>query len=142
MKVTKEVTFDSAHMLSNYIGKCHNLHGHTYKLQVSLTGDIEAEGNEQGMVMDFNMLKQYIDSIINHLDHAIIFSSEEYRNDAETELLAWADKYGMDYIIIEGKSTSESIASYIQQQMYELVDMQGIDVSVRLWETPTSFVEA
>ena len=45
MKVTKEVTFDSAHMLSNYSGKCQNLHGHTYKLQVTVEGPIAVEGN-------------------------------------------------------------------------------------------------
>lgn len=43
MKVTKEITFDSAHMLSNYEGKCSNLHGHTYKLQVTLKGDVRNE---------------------------------------------------------------------------------------------------
>ena len=58
MKVTREMTFDSAHMLSNYVGRCHNLHGHTYKLQVTLEGEVET-----GMVVDFQTLGQYIRSV-------------------------------------------------------------------------------
>lgn len=141
MKVTKEVTFDSAHMLSNYRGKCRNLHGHTYKLQVTLEGDISSEGNSKGMVMDFNELKQYIDSITNTYDHAIIFSDVDNRGEAEDALYHWAEKYNMNFIVVPGKCTSESIAKYIAQSMFELVDTQGLKVSVKLWETPTSFVE-
>ena len=84
MKVTREMTFDSAHMLSNYVGRCHNLHGHTYKLQVTLEGEVE---DETGMVVDFQTLDQYIRSVIDSYDHAIIFSSEKYRKEPENELL-------------------------------------------------------
>ena len=79
MKVTKEVTFDSAHMLSNYQGRCANLHGHTYKLQVTVEGPIAPEGNEEGMVTDFNNLKRVIDSVTECFDHAIIFSDDHLR---------------------------------------------------------------
>ena len=47
MKITKEITFDSAHMLSNYNGKCNNLHGHTYKLQIEVEGDVTFNGYEE-----------------------------------------------------------------------------------------------
>lgn len=141
MKVTKEVTFDAAHMLSNYIGKCHNLHGHTYKLQVTLEGSLNEEGNEQDMVMDFNTIKGYLEVVKNLFDHAIIFSDEEHRSSAEAELFDWAEKYEMNFVTVEGKSTSENIASHIKGILDNLLDMMHYTVSVKLWETPTSFAE-
>lgn len=140
MKVTKEVTFDSAHMLSNYSGKCQNLHGHTYKLQVTVEGPIAAEGNEECMVVDFNNLKRVINSITEYFDHAIIFSDTVYRGEAENALLEWAETYGMNYIILpDAKSTSEYIASYIAACIESAYPTKKI--SVKVWETPTSFTE-
>ena len=140
MKVTKEVTFDSAHMLSNYSGKCQNLHGHTYKLQVSVEGPIAAEGNEEYMVTDFNNLKHVIDSVTECFDHAIIFSDDHLRGGAENALLEWAKTYDMSYIILpDAKSTSEYIASYIKNQIKSAYPTKRI--SVKVWETPTSFAE-
>lgn len=142
MKVTKEVTFDSAHMLSNYVGKCHNLHGHTYKLQVTLEGCIRLDGNDTGMVMDFNDLKVHIDRVIQPLDHAIIFSDASFRFGAENALLEWAEKYSMKYVVIpQSKSTSEMIAAYVKESLIQVIENPDVSVSVRLWETPTSFVE-
>ena len=141
MKVTKEVTFDAAHMLSNYDGKCHNLHGHTYKLQVTLEGSLNKEGNEQGMVMDFNTIKGHLEVVKNSFDHAIIFSDEDHRSSAEDELFDWAERHNMNFVVVEGKSTSENIASYIKMMLTSLLDMLHYTVSVKLWETPTSFAE-
>lgn len=144
MKVTKEVTFDSAHMLSNYQGKCENLHGHTYKLQVSVEAPLQSKGNEECMVVDFNNLKNALGTVTGVFDHAIIFSASEYRGEAENALLNWADKYGMNYVVIyAGKSTSECIATEIKARLSRyLVDVSMPNITVRVWETPTSFVEA
>lgn len=140
MKVTKEVTFDSAHMLSNYEGKCANLHGHTYKLQVSVEAPLQSKGNEECMVVDFNNLKNALNTVTRVFDHAIIFSASEYRGEAENALLGWAEAYGMKYIILpDAKSTSEYIASYIKDQIESVYPAKRI--SVRVWETPTSFAE-
>lgn len=141
MKVTKEVTFDSAHMLSNYQGRCANLHGHTYKLQVTVEGPVAPEGNEEGMVTDFNNLKRVIDSVTECFDHAIIFSDDHLRGEAENALLEWAKTYDMNYIILPGaKSTSEYIALYIKAQI-ESTYSPTKRISVKVWETPTSFAE-
>ena len=70
MKVTKEITFDVAHMLSYYEGKCANLHGHTYKLQVTLEGNV---GDVSHMVLDFNILKGQI--IFNPFNNSFFLRS-------------------------------------------------------------------
>ena len=143
MKVTKEVTFDSAHMLSNYQGKYANLHGRTYKLQVSIEAPLQSKGNEECMVMDFNNLKKGIDFVTGAFDHAIIFSDIGYRSEAENALMDWADKYGMTYVVISaGKSTSECIATEIKSRLScHMSNVGWPDITVRVWETPTSFAE-
>ena len=69
ISVTKIFTFDSAHNLINYDGACKNLHGHTYKLEVTVSGEI----NDMGMICDFNELSFLIkNNIISKLDHRYI----------------------------------------------------------------------
>lgn len=140
MKVTKEITFDSAHMLSNYEGKCSNLHGHTYRLQVTLESNVM----ENHMVLDFNVLKEILNEVVmDNFDHAVIFSQEEIRGEAENDLLAWCRKWDKKFTIIPGKTTCEDMAPYIKRLVEENLYEKNIDalVSVRLWETPTSFTE-
>lgn len=141
MKVTKEITFDAAHMLSNYEGKCNNLHGHTYKLQVTLESEIDSQTH---MVLDFNELKTVLYSVVMSMfDHAVLFSEEDIRTEAENELLLWARKYNKKFIVIPGKTTCEDLAPYIKKLIESELQNKKIDVkvSLRLWETPTSFAE-
>ena len=53
MKITKIFTFDSSHMLDGHDGKCQNLHGHTYKLEITVSDDPVRGGPKDGIVMDF-----------------------------------------------------------------------------------------
>lgn len=69
MIICKEFTFDSAHKLNNYIGKCANLHGHTYKLHVSIKGPIR----DNGLVFDFGDIKECVKiMILDQLDHRFL----------------------------------------------------------------------
>lgn len=131
-------TFDAAHMLSNYDGKCNNLHGHTYKIKVSIRDDVK----EDFMVMDFNNLKKvvrhYIDSFY---DHALIFSSKGMREKAEDSLLKWAKKYGKKYFEMPyGKSTAECMSHLMATDLKETLHVHSVNVS--LWETPNNCCEA
>lgn len=69
MLIAKEFTFDSAHQLPGYQGLCANLHGHTYKMTVSLKGKVK----EDGMVIDFKILKEKVNNkVIKVLDHKFL----------------------------------------------------------------------
>jgi len=140
MKITKEVTFDSAHMLSNYSGKCNNLHGHTYKLQIEVKGGVN---DKTCMLIDFNELKEIIDTdVMQMFDHALIFSASECREEAEEALYKWAKKYNKKhYVMSHGKTTCEFMAPEIKNVLYKTLGCMGFDVKVKLWETPTSFAE-
>lgn len=64
--LSQTFTFDASHNLPNYIGACHNLHGHRFKVKVSINNVINPE---TGMVIDFKIVKDIINSVINKLDH-------------------------------------------------------------------------
>ena len=131
MTISKDIKFDCAHMLSQYEGKCANLHGHTYHGTVTIEGKAN---NNTSMVLDYNEVKR----IVDQFDHTIIFSADDYRNQAENELLGWASIHNMRHVVLtKGKSTAETIAQVIADQF-----TQWGKVTVRLSETDGSWAEA
>lgn len=131
MTISKDIKFDCAHMLSNYEGKCANLHGHTYHGTVTLEGDVNPE---TGMLLDYNTIKNAVDKF----DHAVIFSKSSVRNDAETELYQWARRYGMKAVeLLSSKSTAEGIAECIASDLIQFPNVRS--VHVRLSETDGSW---
>lgn len=113
--VTKIFTFDSAHYLENYNGKCERLHGHTYKLEVCLTG----QKDEAGLVFDFSELKKIVnEQIITRLDHNLLNKTLDFNPSAEN-ILEWV---------------WNQLKSKLNDKKYCLY-------SLKLWETPTSFAE-
>lgn len=147
MKVTKEVTFDCAHMLSGHNALCKNLHGHTYKVQICVEGSPITEGSSLDMVIDFKDLKEAITLVIMHrFDHATLISGKNYRNMVEEELLQFLVKNHLRHCILPKRTTAEDMALYIKEEMTAFL-VKGLnkknitDITVRLYETPTSFAE-
>lgn len=131
MTISKDIKFDCAHMLSNYEGKCSNLHGHTYHGTVTIEGNVNPE---TGMVLDYNTIKNAVDKF----DHAIIFSNSSARNDAETDLYRWARTYEMKAVeLLSSKSTAEGIATCISSDLIQFPNVTA--VHVRLSETDGSW---
>jgi 6-pyruvoyltetrahydropterin/6-carboxytetrahydropterin synthase len=111
--VVKEFTFDAAHNLVQYHGKCEKLHGHTYKLQIVVCG----EKDEEGMVIDFVELKEIVKrEVLSYLDHAYI--NEIIPQPSAENIAEWI---------------WERLEKYLTTKRYKLTE-------VRLWETPTSWV--
>ena len=119
IRVTKEVVFEAAHKLNNYIGACANMHGHSYKLQVGIEGTPE-QLDSRGLLVDFKELKAEIsDKILSKWDHALL-------ND----------------IITDRNSTAENMVQIIFEALNPWAQSRGCKVCVvRLWETATSFAE-
>lgn len=137
LKVAKEFSFDMAHLLDGHDGKCKNLHGHTYKLQVIVSGETENSGAKKGMVIDFSDLKKVVnDLIISPMDHAFIYDQSSEREIKIAQLL---QQLNSKTFALPMRSTAENLAQFIFQRLKENV---GFHLhSVRLWETPTSFAE-
>jgi 6-pyruvoyltetrahydropterin/6-carboxytetrahydropterin synthase len=116
--VSKEFTFDSAHHLHCYEGKCQSLHGHTYKLQIILAG----KPDERGITIDFNDIKRIAKArVIDRLDH-------RYLNEALPPM----------------NTTAENMVVWIYEEIAGALKEEGWHPTVRieeirLWETPTSY---
>ncbi|MEA3254756.1 MAG: 6-carboxytetrahydropterin synthase QueD [Candidatus Altiarchaeota archaeon] len=84
MKVGRVFYFDAAHYLPDYKGKCERLHGHTYKLEVVVRGDMGADG----MLMDFSELKEVVNSgILELLDHSNL--NDLFENPTVETIASW-----------------------------------------------------
>ena len=136
MRLSKRFTFDAAHMLSRYNGKCANLHGHTYHVEVDIVGHTDGD-----ILVDFNDIKNFFDEY----DHAIIFAGDDVRCEAEEELLDWAKTYDYRYTKMpkNQRPTAENMARFMADKLYIATKKDGVTaVSIRLWETPSSYAEA
>jgi len=113
--VTKILSFDAAHCLPEHEGKCRNVHGHTYTLEVTVEGQVQDGGPTDRMVMDFADLRGRVaELVVDHLDH-------QYLNDL------------FDFV-----PTAEALAAWA----FEELRASGLPVvRVRLWETPTSYAD-
>ena len=130
MKITKIFTFDSSHMLDGHDGKCQNLHGHTYKLEITVSDDPIRGGAKDGMVMDFTDLKAAVKKhITDPFDHAFIYHGG---NGRECQIAALLEGWNMKTLCLPCRTTAENMAV----EMYDRLKTAGLKVcSVKLWET-------
>ena len=106
IRITKQFDFETGHALYGYDGKCKNVHGHSYKLSVTVIGKpIEDSSNVKlGMVIDFGDLKKIvITEIVDKFDHATVFN----KNTPHIELAAELEKRGHSVILVDYQPTSE-----------------------------------
>ena len=129
--VTKTVRFDAAHVLTNHQGLCKNLHGHTYRVDVSVAQDADAD-----MVIDFKELKKIANEVIcDRFDHAFIYNTA---SEGESEIAAVVEKNGMRTVAIPFRSTSENLAKMFYNDLK--VRIPGLS-SVKVWETADNSAE-
>ena len=131
--VTKTVKFDAAHVLTNHQGLCKNLHGHTYRVDVSVS---QAEDDERDMVIDFKDLKGIANEVIcDRFDHAFIYNTESA---GEREIAAVVEKNGMRTVAIPFRSTAENLAKMFYNELKSRIP--GL-FAVKVWETADSCAE-
>lgn len=144
---TKEFTWDCAHLLAGHKGLCQNLHGHTYKMEVTAVqqnGDVLQEGPSAGMVVDFKDLKNVVkEVIVDPLDHATIIdiSSDDQFEAALFHLLKAHNK---KIAPLQYRPTAENMAIHFLAVLNEEIEKRGLDfvvVKIRVYETPTSYAE-
>lgn len=130
-------TFSAAHrLIKGYQGKCKNLHGHNYALEIALTAN---ELNEYDFVMDFDDIKQHFDQWVqDHWDHTTIVS------EMDTSLIAFLKKENQDYFVIPGeKNTSaECLSEFLFYKFDDILKSLNETrislVSVRVFESETA----
>jgi 6-pyruvoyltetrahydropterin/6-carboxytetrahydropterin synthase len=137
IRITKEFKFEMAHALHGYDGLCKNIHGHSYKLWVTIRGEVRQEkGHEKdGMVMDFDVLKSIVKpAIIDKYDHSLVLNAKSPH--ADIDLSAFEKVFYLPY-----QPTSENIvmdiANFIQGKLPNGIELYKVILS----ETATSFAE-
>ena len=122
--------FDSAHFLSGYDGKCANLHGHRWVVEVEVSAEaLQAEGEKRGMVIDFGDLKHAVRGLAGFYDHATIIESGTLR---ETTITAFREE-GFRLIAVPYRPTAENFA----KAFFEELSAKALPVRrVTVYETP------
>jgi 6-pyruvoyltetrahydropterin/6-carboxytetrahydropterin synthase len=139
IRVTKQFGFEMSHALLNYDGLCRNIHGHSYKLQVTIAGEPmqDAGSPKDGMVIDFSILKKLIqEQIISKLDHSLMINEK-----APIDKLSAVGQMYERLQVVPFQPTSENMVLYIAGQVKLLLPEHLELFSIRLYETGNSFAE-
>jgi 6-pyruvoyltetrahydropterin/6-carboxytetrahydropterin synthase len=139
VRVTKEFTFEMAHALWNYDGACRNVHGHSYKLFVTIIGTpkYDVSSSKLGMVIDFGDLKRIVKrEIVDKYDHSLVISdSVPFSSSLQVEQM-----FHKSYIV-NFQPTCENLVIDFAKRLKPLLPDAVSLFSLKLYETETSFAE-
>jgi 6-pyruvoyltetrahydropterin/6-carboxytetrahydropterin synthase len=140
IRITKKFSFETGHALYGYDGKCKNVHGHSYKLSVTVIGSpiTDRSNVKLGMVIDFTDLKKIVkEEVVDQFDHATVFN----QTTPHVELAKELKDRGHHVILVDYQPTSENMivdfAARIKSRLPEGIKL----FSLKLQETESSFAE-
>ena len=140
IRITKQFSFETGHALYGYDGKCKNVHGHSYKLSVTVIGKpiVDRSNVKFGMVIDFTDLKKIVkEEIVDQFDHATVFNETTPHIELAKELKT----RGHHVILVDYQPTSENMVIDFAQRFKNRLP-EGITLfSLKLQETDSSFAE-
>ena len=139
IRLTKEFSFEAAHALGGYDGPCREIHGHSYRLFVTVKGtpSFASDDPKQGMVLDFGVLKKIVhEEVVSRFDHALVL-----RTTADEQLRRLLSEQFDNLITVDYQPTCENMledfAARIAARLPEGVKLHAL----RLHETATSYAE-
>ena len=140
IRITKRFSFETGHALYGYDGKCRNVHGHSYKLYVTVIGHPISDTThvKLGMVIDFSDLKVIVkNKIVDIYDHATVFN----KNTPHVELAKELADRGHNVLLVDYQPTSEMMiidfANVIKQELPSHIKLH----SLKLQETDSSYAQ-
>jgi 6-pyruvoyltetrahydropterin/6-carboxytetrahydropterin synthase len=135
MKIAKEYRWEMGHRLPFHKGLCRNIHGHSYKMSVEITGNL----NKNGMIIDFFDLNKIVKPIIEKYDHAFLC----WNNDKRVKDFLVRNK--MKRVLVDYHSTVENICNdFIEKISGKLSRVKGHkfeELTVKIFESPNAFAE-
>jgi 6-pyruvoyltetrahydropterin/6-carboxytetrahydropterin synthase len=109
-----EYHFDSAHFLTDYYGKCENLHGHQWRVVASIQQvDLRTDASMRDMVLDFSAFKKAVRDICDSLDHTFLVEEGSLK----PETIAALQAEGFNLTTLPFRTTAENLARYIFEQL-------------------------
>ncbi len=140
IRLTKIFHFDTGHALAGYDGKCRNVHGHSYTLEVTVMGEpIQDPNNVKfGMVIDFGDLKTIVKkNVIDDYDHALVLN----RNTSYKEIGDFLIERGHHILLVDFQPTGEMMIQDMAQRIAPHLPSNISLHNLKLYETGTSFAE-
>ncbi|MBG0859390.1 MAG: 6-carboxytetrahydropterin synthase [Bacteroidales bacterium] len=139
IRVTREFTFEMSHVLRNYDGPCRNVHGHSYRLFVTVSGvpAMDDSNPKNGMVIDFTELKNIVlRNIVEVFDHCVVVS-----NDFDSDKMNMMTKTFGNTVVVDYQPTCENLVTDFAMRLRNKIP-EGIRLhSLRLYETAKSCAE-
>ena len=131
-QLTIEQSFDSAHFLADYRGKCGNIHGHRWRVLLEIESEtLQEDAQERGMCVDFSVLKEELKEIVDRLDHNFLIE----KGTLQEKTMEVLSEEGFSMVELPFRPTAENFARYF----YELLEEKGHPVSmVKVYETPNN----
>lgn len=131
-RLETNASFDSAHFLKGYQGKCSNIHGHRWKVEVAVAGErLSEEEQTRGMLVDFGNLKADLKALTDYYDHCLIIE----RNSLKDKTMEALVEEGFRVIQLDFRPTAENLS----RMFYNEMEKKGYDVyEVRVYETPNN----
>ena len=126
-RVSTQASFDAAHFLKDYPGKCHNLHGHRWKVVIEVSSP---ELDEGSMVIDFTDIKKELKKMADHFDHCLIIEEGSLKKDTYEALLS----EDFRIVTVNFRPTAECFAKYFFDQLSSSFPV----TKVQVYETPNN----
>ncbi len=140
MNITKEFSFEMSHVLMGYDGACSQIHGHSYRMAVTLKGEpcVDIDSPKRGMVMDFGVLKRIVNErIVGRFDHSLVILADERTAELRRVLTAHFERvHEVDF-----QPTCEMLATHFASLIKEGLPAGVELVQLRLYETATSYAD-
>lgn len=131
LRITRIFRFEAAHSLSDYDGSCRNIHGHSYKMHLT----VSSIGPKKGMLIDFKALKKIVeDAVIHELDHALMLMKNELN-------MAYAKNILTKIIWMEEEPTAEFLVNWMYQRIAPQLPLDVYLSNIRLFETENCYVD-
>ncbi|MCB0461931.1 MAG: 6-carboxytetrahydropterin synthase [Flavobacteriaceae bacterium] len=140
IRITKQFSFETGHALYGYDGKCKNVHGHSYRLDVTVIGKPISDNTNVkfGMVIDFGDLKKIVkEEIVDVFDHATVFN----KNTPHVELAKELESRDHNILLVNYQPTSEMMVIDFAEKIKTRLPKNIELFSLKLQETATSFAE-
>lgn len=131
-RLKSEASFDSAHFLKGYDGKCANMHGHRWRVVAEIGAETLIEsGHLEGMIVDFGDLKSDLKALADDMDHKLIYQTGTLK---ETTIACLKEE-GFELYEVEGRPTAENMSKFF----YDALKSKGYHViRVEVFETPNN----
>ena len=132
MKIAKEFRWEMGHRLPDHFGKCKNIHGHSYKMMVELEGELDSNG----MIIDYYVVKEIIEPIVEKLDHSFMVSQKD------NMVIEFLEKLNSKKVVVDFDSTVENITRYLIMEIKKAKLPSNVKgIKVRVCETPDDYAE-